>query len=70
VGPGRPRAPGWPGAASAADSIGTGEIAGRLAPGRPADVLVAAGDPLQDVAALWNVLDVYQAGRKIARAIP
>jgi hypothetical protein len=28
------------------------------------------GDPLQDVAALWNVLDVYQAGRKIARAIP
>jgi len=54
---------------SAADSIGTGEIAGRLAQGRPADILVAAGDPLKDVAALWNVLDVYQAGRRIARAI-
>jgi len=54
---------------SAADSIGTGEIAGRLAPGRPADILVAAGDPLKDVAALWNVRDVYQAGRRVARAI-
>jgi len=24
---------------------------------------------LKDVAALWNVRDVYQAGRRIARAI-
>jgi imidazolonepropionase-like amidohydrolase len=52
---------------SAADSIGVGESAGRLAPGRPADVLVVAGDPLRDVTALWNVLDVYQAGCKVER---
>jgi len=51
----------------AADSIGAGDMAGRLAAGRPADILVAAGNPLKDVAALWTVLDVYQAGRRVAR---
>jgi len=55
------------GTAGAADSIGVGHVSGRLLPGRPADVLVVRGDPTRDITALWDVLDVYQAGRRIAR---
>jgi imidazolonepropionase-like amidohydrolase len=57
------------GTASAADSMGVGEIAGRLAPGRQADVLVVAGDPITDLTTLWNVLDVYQNGQRVARGV-
>ena len=32
-----------------------------------ADVLVVRGDPTREITALWDVLDVYQAGRKVAR---
>lgn len=55
------------GSAGAADSIGAGGIAGRLAPGRPADVLVVHGDPTREITALWDVLEVYQAGRRVER---
>jgi len=27
------------------------------------------GDPTREITALWNVLDVYQAGRPIARDV-
>jgi len=57
------------GTASAAESIGLGSVAGRLAPGRQADVLVVAGDPTKDLTALWNVLDVYQRGCRVARNV-
>ena len=57
------------GTAGAADSIGVGAVAGRLLPGRLADVLVVRGDPTRDIADLWNVLDVYQAGRRINRGV-
>ncbi|HXJ83162.1 MAG TPA: amidohydrolase family protein [Candidatus Methylomirabilis sp.] len=57
------------GTAGAADSIGAGGMAGRLAPGRPADVLVVRGDPTREITALWDVLDVYQAGLRIERGI-
>src|SRR5438046_4710151 len=57
------------GTAGAADSIGVGAVAGRLLPGRLADVLVVRGDPAREIADLWNVLDVYQAGRRIDRAV-
>ena len=57
------------GTAGAADSIGVGGTSGRLAPGRPADVLVVRGDPTREITALWDVLDVYQAGRRIARDV-
>jgi imidazolonepropionase-like amidohydrolase len=57
------------GTAAAAESIGLADLAGRLAPGRAADVLVAAGDPLRDLAALRQVLDVFQAGRRVDRAV-
>jgi len=62
---------GWyvAGTSGAAESIGVGAVAGRLLPGRPADVLVVRGDPTRDIAALWDVLDVYQAGRRIERGL-
>ena len=57
------------GTAGAAESIGAGGVAGQLAPGRLADVLVVRGDPTREITALWDVLDVYQAGRRIAREV-
>jgi imidazolonepropionase-like amidohydrolase len=57
------------GTAGAADSIGAGGVAGRLSPGRPADILVVRGDPTREITALWDVLDVYQGGRRIARQV-
>jgi imidazolonepropionase-like amidohydrolase len=57
------------GTAGAAESIGMGGVSGRLLPGRQADVLVVRGDPTREITALWNVLDVYQAGRPIARDV-
>jgi imidazolonepropionase-like amidohydrolase len=57
------------GTAGAADSIGVGAVAGRLLPGRLADVLVVRGDPTRDITNLWSVLDVYQAGRRIERGV-
>jgi len=57
------------GTASAAESIGVGPVAGHLARGRQADALVVRGDPTRDITALWDVLDVYQAGRRIERGV-
>jgi imidazolonepropionase-like amidohydrolase len=55
--------------AGAAESIGVGAMAGRLAPGRQADVLVVRGDPTREITALWQVLDVWQAGQRIQRGV-
>ena len=57
------------GMSGAADSIGMGEVAGRLAPGRAADVLVVRGDPSRDLTALWDVADVYQDGSRVERGV-
>jgi len=57
------------GTAGAADSIGVRAVAGRLLPGRQADVLVVRGDPTREITDLWNVLDVYQAGVRIERGV-
>jgi imidazolonepropionase-like amidohydrolase len=57
------------GTAGAADSIGVGHLAGRLAPGRQADLLVVRGDPTREIGALWHVLDVWQAGRRVERGV-
>ena len=57
------------GTAGAAESIGAGAVAGRLLPGPPADALVVRGDPTREIAALWDVLDVWQAGRRVAREV-
>lgn len=52
-----------------ADSIGVGDAAGRLAEGRSADMLIVRGDPTKSVGALWDVLDVYQAGERVERGV-
>src|SRR5499425_549534 len=57
------------GTAGASESIGVGATAGRLAKGRQADVLVVRGDPVREITALWDVLDVYQAGHRIERGV-
>jgi imidazolonepropionase-like amidohydrolase len=57
------------GTSGSAESIGVGATAGRLAPGRQADVLVVGGDPTREITALWDVLDVWQAGRRVARGV-
>jgi hypothetical protein len=30
---------------------------------------VVRGDPVREITALWDVLDVYQAGRRIERGV-
>ena len=52
-----------------ATSIGVADKSGRLALGRQADVLVVRGNPLQDISALENVVDVFQAGQRVYRQI-
>jgi imidazolonepropionase-like amidohydrolase len=57
------------GTSAAAESIGLGDVAGRLAPGRDADILVVAGDPTKDLGQLRQILDLYQGGRRVERAL-
>jgi imidazolonepropionase-like amidohydrolase len=40
------------GTSGSVESIGVGAVAGRLAPGRQADVLVVRGDPAREITAL------------------
>ena len=40
------------GTSASAEAIGVGEVAGRLAEGRQADILVVPGDPIADLGAL------------------
>ena len=51
----------------AADALGVSDTVGTLEPGKAADVLVVRGNPADDINALWNVEDVYLAGRKVVR---
>jgi imidazolonepropionase-like amidohydrolase len=48
---------------TAAESVGLGAELGTLEPGKIADVLVASGDPTQNLADLWNVKMVMRSGR-------
>jgi imidazolonepropionase-like amidohydrolase len=45
-----------------ADALLLGDKLGQIKDGYIADILVVHGDPSQDIAALKNVLEVYQAG--------
>ncbi len=58
------------GTSGSAAAIGVADVAGRLAAGRPADILVVPGDPIADLDALGAPLDVFQAGRRIRRVAP
>ncbi len=55
------------GTSGAAESIAASERAGTIAPGRKADLLIAAGDPTKSLAALWDVRDVYKSGERVLR---
>ena len=57
------------GTSHAAESIAVGDTAGTLAAGRPGDLLVVGGDPTADLTALWDVRDVYKAGRRVERPV-
>lgn len=56
------------GTSGSAEAIGVGHLAGRLAEGRQADVLVVPGDPYATLDVLGRPLAVYQAGRPVAGA--
>lgn len=53
----------------AATSVGAGERAGSILEGRPADLLVIDGDPLDDLSMLWNIRDVFKAGARVERGV-
>lgn len=51
----------------AAEALGVDEKVGTLEPGKEADILVVEGDPSADINDLWNVSDVFFAGKKVER---
>jgi imidazolonepropionase-like amidohydrolase len=54
----------------AAESMGLGKETGALAPGLQADIVAVAGNPVQDVLALRNVLFVMKSGVVYKAATP
>jgi imidazolonepropionase-like amidohydrolase len=54
----------------AAESMGLGKETGALAPGLQADIVAVAGNPVQDVSALRNVLFVMKSGVVYKAATP
>ncbi|AXG82652.1 amidohydrolase family protein [Streptomyces paludis] len=56
--------------ADAADALGLGGTAGRIAPGYRADLLLVDGDPLADLDALKAVEAVFAAGRRYESSEP
>jgi imidazolonepropionase-like amidohydrolase len=49
----------------AADLLGLGDEVGLVAPGRSADLIAVAGDPLADIRNMQNVRFVMKAGRVV-----
>jgi imidazolonepropionase-like amidohydrolase len=50
--------------ATAAEVCGVADRTGTLEPGKDADILVLAGDPLQDISAIHNVVAVFARGER------
>jgi imidazolonepropionase-like amidohydrolase len=50
--------------AVAAEVCGVADVAGTLEPGKDADILAVAGDPLADITAIHDVVAVYARGRQ------
>lgn len=53
---------------NAARLCGISNLVGDISVGKEADLLVVRGNPLEDIASLKQVEDVYQAGRKVVRS--
>ncbi len=53
------------GTAGAAELLGIGEELGTLEPGKKADLVAVAGNPLQDIGALREVRLVLRNGAKV-----
>ena len=51
----------------AAAALGMDDIVGTLEPGKEADVLIVKGNPADDISDLWNVEDVFFAGKRVER---
>ena len=51
----------------AAKSLGVDDIIGTLEPDKEADIIVVDGNPAEDINALWNVREVFKAGKRIVR---
>jgi len=47
--------------------LGIDDRAGTIAPGRPADLVAVAGNPLEDIAATRKILLVMQTGDTVVR---
>ncbi|MBM3945203.1 MAG: amidohydrolase family protein, partial [SAR202 cluster bacterium] len=43
------------------------KLVGTLEAGKEADMIVVDGDPSKDVRALWNVREVFLAGKRVER---
>jgi imidazolonepropionase-like amidohydrolase len=51
----------------AAKALGLDDLVGTLETGKEADLIIVDGDPSQDINALWNVEEVFLAGKIVDR---
>jgi imidazolonepropionase-like amidohydrolase len=53
-----------------AEACGLGDVVGTIEPGKDADLLAVAGDPLTDLGAIHDVAAVFSRGRRVALSTP
>jgi len=53
---------------SGAETLDIDHLTGEIAAGKQADIVIVAGNPLQDIGAAENVLEVYFGGKSVYRA--